>query len=103
VVRLADLCNALDERPQDLLARVHERMAFDQPDRVQINLTKVSASTHPDLQPLRNWAHDRLMHESTESPSTQTIQVDLAAFDALATLCGVPSAELADHVHQLSA
>jgi hypothetical protein len=93
VVRLVELCAAMDERPEDLLTRVQRRVALDQTDRVRINLSKVAATTHPDLLPLLNSAQDRLMNETPGSPSTETIQVDLAALDALATLCGVPPAE----------
>jgi hypothetical protein len=83
----------MDERPEDLLTRVQRRVALDQTDRVRINLSKVAATTHPDLLPLRKSTQDRLMTETPGSPSTQTIQVDLATLDALATLCGVPPAE----------
>jgi hypothetical protein len=39
----------MDERPDDLLTRVQRRVALDQTDRVRINLSKVAATTHPDL------------------------------------------------------
>jgi hypothetical protein len=90
---LVELCAAMDKRPEDLLTRVQRRVALDQTDRVRINLSKVAATTHPDLLPLLNSAQGRLMNETPGSPSTETIQVDLAALDALATLCGVPPAE----------
>jgi hypothetical protein len=92
VVRPVELCAAMDERPDDLLTRVQRRVALDQTDRVRINLSKVAATTHPDLLPLRNSTQDRLMTETPGSPSTQAIQVDLATLDALATPCGVPPA-----------
>jgi transcriptional regulator with XRE-family HTH domain len=98
VVRLADLCNAMGERPHDLLARVHNRL--EQPGKILLDLARVAASTHPDLQPLRNWARDRLTSQNPESPPERTIQVNLTAFDAMATLCGMTTAELTDHLQR---
>jgi hypothetical protein len=93
----------MGELPQDVLTRVHKRVTLQQPGRILVDLARVAASTHPDLQPLRNWAHDRLTHDAGESPPEQTIQVDAAALDAMATLCGIPAAELTEHVHKISA
>lgn len=96
VVRLADLCYAMDELPHLLLARIHDRI--EQPGRVLVDLARVAASTDPALQPLRTWARDRLTHDVDASPPPQTCQVDLTAFDAMATLCGIPNPELIERI-----
>lgn len=98
VLRLADLCNAMGERPHDLLARVHNRL--EQPGKILLDLARVTASTHPDLAPLRNWARDRLTNQPPDSTPEQTIQLDHAVCNAMATLCGMTTAELTNHLHR---
>jgi hypothetical protein len=86
----------MDELPHLLLARVHDRI--EQPGRALVDLARIAARTDPALQPLRTWARDRLAHDVDEPPPNRTCHVDLAAFDAMATLCGIPTAELVKRI-----
>jgi transcriptional regulator with XRE-family HTH domain len=100
VVRLVELCVAMDELPQDLLAKVHRRVFVDEPGRVRVDLTKVIADTQPELLPLRRWAEDRLIH-STGAVAPE-IQLDLAALERMAELCGIPTVDLVGRLRRLT-
>jgi transcriptional regulator with XRE-family HTH domain len=98
VVRLADMCTAMDELPHELIARVHKRMAYFQPDQIAIDLAAVSANTHPSLQPLQVWARDKLLTQTTHSATAGRIWIDAPTVDSLALLCGMSSADLVGHL-----
>lgn len=100
VVRLVELCVAMDELPQDLLAKVHRRVFIDEPGRVRVDLRKVIADTQPELLPLRRWAEDRLNHGSGAAPAE--IQLDLAALERMAELCGIPTVDLVGRLRKLT-
>jgi len=93
VVRLVEICVALDEQPHELLARVHERVFTDSPrGRIRLDLRQVVRDDHDELLPLRRWARGRLnQHPSTNSAE---VQLDFAALEQLAALCGLDTVEL---------
>ncbi|MEU3273180.1 helix-turn-helix transcriptional regulator [Saccharomonospora sp. NPDC006951] len=97
VVRLVELCVAMDELPQNLLARVHRRVFSEEPGRVRLNLAKVVADEQPELLPLRRWATGRL----AQSPG-QEVQLDISALDWMAQLCGLRTQDLMDRLRRLS-
>jgi transcriptional regulator with XRE-family HTH domain len=90
VVRLVELCLAMDELPADLLARVHRRVFNDEPGKVRLNLTKMVADRQPELLSLRRWAEDRLRQPG----SPREIQLDRSALEQMAELCGLSAIEL---------
>ncbi|GAB2993630.1 helix-turn-helix domain-containing protein [Amycolatopsis acidiphila] len=90
VVRLVELCLAMDELPQDLLARVHRRVFTDEPGKVRLDLARIVADHSPELLPLRRWAEDRLRQPGTP----EEVQLDHAAVDRMAELCGLSGPEL---------
>lgn len=92
VVRLVELCVAMDELPQDLLAKVHRRVFTDEPGRLRIDLAKVVADRQPELVPLRRWAQDRL--RTHPDPGSGDVQLDASAIDRMAELCGITAADL---------
>lgn len=98
VVRLVELCLAMQELPQDLLARVHTRMFTDEPGRIKLDLSRVVADPQPELLPLRRWAADRLRSES--SPE---IHLDLPAIEQLAQLCLMDTVDLLAKLRKLAA
>jgi transcriptional regulator with XRE-family HTH domain len=98
VVRFAQFCEVMDERPEDLLARVHERLVIGRPDQIVIDLEKVSASTDPDLAPLRVWARDKLLAAPTGSRTSHRVPIDIRTVESIALLCGLSSTELAEHI-----
>jgi transcriptional regulator with XRE-family HTH domain len=92
VVRLAEICLALDAMPHDLLARVHGRIFTDSPgEHVRLELARVVEDAQPELLPLRRWARDRLRAAGAR---TAEIQLDLPALEQLAELCGVDTVDL---------
>ena len=91
VVRLVELCVAMDELPQDLLAKVHRRVFVDEPGRVRVDLRKVVADASADLLPLRRWAEDRLRQAGEHGGE---IALDLPALERMAELCGLPTVDL---------
>lgn len=93
VVRLAELCLALDERPHELLERVHHRVFTDDTSgRVRVNLANAAADDSPELLPLRRWAADRLSEAGHGGP--REVALDLSALEQLAALCGLETVEL---------
>jgi transcriptional regulator with XRE-family HTH domain len=100
VVRLVELCIAMDELPQELLARVHRRVFTDEPGRVRLNLDLVIADEQPELLPLRRWAEDRL--RQADRPASHEVQLDLAAVERMAELCGIPAGDLLTRLRSLS-
>lgn len=98
VVRLVELCLAMDELPQNLLARVHRRVFGDDPGQVRVNLTLVAGDDSPDLGPLRRWARGML-----EQTSAREVQLDQAALERMAELCGVNTQELVARLRGLPA
>lgn len=92
VVRLVELCVAMDELPQDLLAKVHRRVFLDEPGRVRVDLRKVVADAPADLLPLRRWAEDRLRQAGEQGGGE--VALDLPALERMAELCGLPTVDL---------
>lgn len=99
VVRLVELCIALGEPPHELLAKVHRRMFAEQPGKVRIDLAATIADNAPELLPLRRWAQ-RQPAESDEAGGYA--QLDRAAIDWLAKLCGLDIDVLLTHLQRLS-
>lgn len=89
VARLVELCLAMDELPQDLLAKVHKRVFTEEPGQIRLNLQEISKDSRPELGPLRRWAQGRL----ATSPDPQ-VQLDVSAVEHMAQLCGLSTPEL---------
>ena len=97
VVRLAELCLVMDELPQHLIARVHQRVVVDGPGHVRMNLRSLATLVEPHLVPLRRWAEDRLRQPG----ASEDVQLDLAALCRMAELCDLQSAELVAFLRDL--
>jgi transcriptional regulator with XRE-family HTH domain len=100
VVRLVELCVAMDELPQDLLAKVHRRVFVDEPGRVRVDLRKVIADDQPELQSLRKWAAGRLAQDT--GSSAYEVQFDLPALERMAELCDIPTVDLIARLRRLA-
>ncbi|GAB3587029.1 helix-turn-helix domain-containing protein [Amycolatopsis endophytica] len=98
VVRLVELCLAMDELPQDLLARVHRRVFADEPGKIRLDLSRIVADDRAELLPLRRWAEDRLRH--TGAP--RDVRLDRAALSWMAQLCGLDVPGLLDRLRAIS-
>ncbi|NKQ58598.1 helix-turn-helix domain-containing protein [Amycolatopsis sp. K13G38] len=99
VVRLVELCLAMNELPQDLLGRVHRRVFTDEPGKVRLDLALIVAAKEPELLPLRRWAEDRLRQPG----SPREVQLDPPALERMAELCGIPVSELLARLAGMSA
>ncbi|OXM60012.1 helix-turn-helix domain-containing protein [Amycolatopsis vastitatis] len=97
VVRLVELCLAMDELPQHLIARVHQRVVVDEPGHIRVNLRSLAALVEPHLEPLRRWAEDRLRQPG----SGEEIRLELGALYRMAELCDLDPAELVVLMRQL--
>ncbi|MFF5988104.1 helix-turn-helix transcriptional regulator [Prauserella flavalba] len=97
VVRLVEICLAMDELPQNLLERVHRRVFGDEPGQVRLNLAKVVADDQPELLPLRRWARGRL-----EQASGNDVQLEFSALERMAELCGMETQDLIARLRKLS-
>lgn len=101
VVRLVELCVAMDVLPQDLLARVHDRVfSNERPGQIRVDLARVVNDQQPELLPLRRWAQDRL--GQLEQGASPEIHLDLPALERMAELCGIDTVELISRLRRLS-
>lgn len=100
VVRLVELCVAMDETPHALLSRVHRRVFTDEPGQVRVNVAAVIEDNHPELLPLRRWCQDRL---SRAGGASADVALDRPALEWLAEVCGMPTTELVSRLRGLGA
>lgn len=100
VVRLVELCLAMDELPQDLLAKVHRRVFVNEPGRVRVDLRAVIEDGQPELLPLRRWAEDRLKQSIHSGPAE--VNLDFAALERMGELCGIPTVDLIGMLRRLN-
>ena len=100
VVRLVELCLAMDELPQNLLAKVHRRVFTDEPGRVRVSLPRVIADASPELLPLRRWAEDRLRTAGDQAEAE--VALDLPALERMAELCELPVVDLITRLRKLA-
>lgn len=93
VVRLVELCLAMDEVPHELMARVHQRVFHDSPvGAIRIDLRKVARDTQPELLPLRRWAKGKLAEHNGHHSAD--VSLDITALERMAELCGVDTVDL---------
>ncbi len=103
VLGLVELCDAMNEPPQDLLARVHQRATpasnaiFS--DGIHLELSTLAALDDPQLVPLRRWAEQR-MHQSDANTD---VHLDLVALRRMAELCHLPLVDLVGQLWDLRA
>jgi len=101
VVRLVEICIAMDEVPHDLLARVHQRVFSDSPvGRIRIDLRKIVRDEQEELQPLRRWAKGRLA--DTNGHHGPDVSLDISALERMAELCGLETVELIARLRQIT-
>ncbi|MGH3761108.1 helix-turn-helix domain-containing protein [Actinophytocola sp.] len=101
VVRLVEICLALDEVPHELMARVHQRVFSDSPvGRIRIDLRQVVGTEQSKLGPLRRWAQGKLTETNGHQPPE--VSLDIAALERMAELCGMETVELIARLRQLT-
>uniref|UniRef100_UPI003F498289 SAM-dependent methyltransferase n=1 Tax=Amycolatopsis sp. CA-096443 TaxID=3239919 RepID=UPI003F498289 len=100
VVRLAELCAAMYVLPQDLLARVHERILPGPPGRPGVRLVALAAADDPGLAPLSRWA-ETCLRQAGHPGLDPAVPLEPAALAPMAALCGLPPAELAARLDAL--
>jgi transcriptional regulator with XRE-family HTH domain len=101
VVRLAELCVALDVLPHDVLARVHDRVfSNERPGHIRVNLVRMADDRQPELLSLRRWAADRLAQTPPGQPAE--VHLDLSALEQMAELCGIDTVELIGRLRALN-
>jgi transcriptional regulator with XRE-family HTH domain len=113
VVRLAELCLAMDVLPHDVLARVHDRVfKGDRPGQIRVDLGRIARDQQPELRPLQRWAQDRLTRAGTVPNGTAApaapveqheVHLDLAALEQMAELCGMDTVDLIARLRRLHA
>lgn len=99
VMRLVEICLALDEHPHDLMSRVHNRIfAGAGVGRIRVDLRSAVAERAADLLPLRRWAAERLGEHVGPTPAE--VYLDISAIERMAELCGI---EVRDLIGRLKA
>jgi transcriptional regulator with XRE-family HTH domain len=101
VVRLVEICLALDEVPHELMSRVHQRVFSDSPvGRIRVDLRKVVRDTQEELLPLRRWAKGKLSEANGAHPAE--VSLDISALERMAELCGMETVELIGRLRTIS-
>lgn len=93
VVRLVEICHALNIPAHEVMARVHGRVFGDTPNgHLALSLDDVVANDTPKLGPLRRWAQGRLLQLAPGH--THEVHLDLPALEYMAQLCQLSTVEL---------
>lgn len=101
VVRLVEICLALDEVPHELLGRVHQRVFSDSPvGRIRLDLRKIVRDEQPELGPLRRWAKGRLAESNGHHPPD--VSLDITALERMAELCGMDTLDLISRLRKIT-
>jgi transcriptional regulator with XRE-family HTH domain len=102
VVRLVELCLAMNEVPHELMARVHQRVFSDTPvGAIRVDLRKVVRDTQPELLPLRRWAKGKLAENNGHQ--APDVNLDISALERMAELCGVETVDLIARLQDITA
>lgn len=103
VVRLVELCLAMDEQPQKLLARVQRKLFPEQPGGVRVSLRALAALDSEELAPLRGWSQGKLRQASSTSDdaAADAVLLDAQAIHWLAQLCGMDVTQLTTRLREL--
>ncbi|SDI96970.1 Helix-turn-helix [Actinokineospora alba] len=100
VLRLAEICLALGEPPQELMVRVHNRFfGGTVVDRIRVDLRSVVAERSTDLLPLRRWAFELLARPTGSTPAE--VYLDHSAIERMAELCGIDNTDLVARLRAL--
>ncbi|MBN9748615.1 XRE family transcriptional regulator [Amycolatopsis sp. A1MSW2902] len=97
VMRLVELCMAMDELPHDLLAKVHRRV-FTEPipeGVVRLDVAALLDDPRDDgpLAPLYRWARERVGLDAGPA-EVKPLTLGPETVDSLAQLCGLSAPEL---------
>ncbi|MET8846072.1 helix-turn-helix domain-containing protein [Amycolatopsis sp. NPDC004625] len=105
VVRLVELCTALNEAPEALLARVGRRylgtFGVAESEGVRVDLRRVAVAPHHELAPFRRWAEGKLA-ECGGRDDPYEVHLDPEALSRLAELCGTTTAGLLVRIRSLA-
>lgn len=85
VWRLFELCIAMDDLPEDVLARVRRRILGDPADTLRARLADLAAADDPALAPIADWA----AHALRTADSDADIRLGGAAVELMAELCAL--------------
>ncbi|MET9260507.1 XRE family transcriptional regulator [Amycolatopsis sp. NPDC004079] len=99
VVRLVDLCVAMDESPPDLLSRVHARLTAEGTGGVRVRLLPLAEARDRQLAPAARWAGAGLRQGSPPA----VVRLGPAALRLLAERCGLLPAGFVARLQTLSA
>jgi transcriptional regulator with XRE-family HTH domain len=104
VLRLVELCMAMDQAPHELLERAHRRACGETArGTVTVNLASLAAAPNPDeapeLAPLRRWARGRL----AAAPAPRWITLDPPALEQLGVLCHTDATSVVAKLRDLTA
>lgn len=102
VVRLVEICLALEESPATLLARVGERYFGDTTSgRLRVDLRKVVQADQRDLAPFQRWAAGKLA-EGGDDGRPGEVSLGIGALERLAELCGLETVDLIARIRSIA-
>ena len=108
IPRLVQICQALGVSAADLLSLALQRLELElDKSGVHIDLQKVIHDERDELQPLRQWARNRINHaaptaDSDEPTEPTVVRVQWVVVKEMAIFCGVPKRNLLDYIRDFT-
>lgn len=105
IPRLVQICQALGVSAASLLSLALQRLELElDKSGVQIDLQKIIHDERDELQPLRQWARNRIHHAAPTADSDEptVVRVQWIVVKEMAIFCGVPKRKLLDYIRDFT-
>jgi transcriptional regulator with XRE-family HTH domain len=105
IPRLIEICRALEVGPPDLIGLALQRLQLDlDKSDVRIDLCKIIHDDREALEPLRQWARNRIEVNARTADSNESTVVRLqwAVVTEMAVFCGVSQSQLFGYIREFT-
>lgn len=105
IPRLYEICQALDVSVMELIGLALQRMELElERSGAQIDLHKVLQDDRPELQPLRQWARNRMNEDAhtADCDRPTVVRLPWVAIKEIAIFCGFSQRSLLEHIREFT-
>ena len=105
IPRLVQICQTLGVDAGDVLSLALQRLELElEKSGVRIDLQKIVHDERDELQPLRQWAHNRIKHAAPTADSDEptVVRVQWVVVKEMAIFCGLTKRKLLDHIRDFT-
>lgn len=103
--RLYEICQALGVNVLELLGLALQRLELNlEKTGVRIDLNKVLRDTRAELQPLRQWARNKMRDgaPTADSRKSAVVRLPWVAISEVAVFCDIPQSSLRDYIREFT-